>query len=620
VRGSCRAAFDGLGSCIDVRTGDLSHIDIDVKPRGGLCAATQDKCCECFKLKTEGSLMAIGGVKTSSTDRLRSAEVLNTSCDFPLPEADGRNGHISVTTADDKTLVCGGRTPSDYTASCLQFNFKTRTWEHHSNMRNKYRTFGSAIALKQGVYIIGGWGGFERNSSEFLPTGSSVWTQGPDVPGGGVRMSCAVKLSDTEFVILGGYDQTQALHYSETKKMWTEWPRLTHEVYGHSCVRLGDKILVAGGQDSKGRTVIYDTKTGSARDVASLKHSRYRPAMVVYGGKAIILGGYGSGKRRSDGEVWNMDTETWDETDISLNNGRSQFSLVVMAEKIDCKPRYQLKGPLIAIGGSLGTLRSAEVLNTSCDFPLPEGRRDHISVTTPDGKTLVCGGKTPSGYTPSCLQFDYKSKSWKEHSQLLSKYRHYSAVVILPRGVYVLGGKDDAKSSSEFLATGSSVWTQGPDIPGKGVYFSCAVKLSDTEFVILGSRYDKTLALVYSETKKAWTHWPKLTQGVYGPSCMRLGDNILMAGGFTTQRTVIIDTKTGSAREVASLKYARGAAEMELYGGNAVILGGFDGTGTRRNDGEMWNMDKETWQEANISLKNGRSSYSLVAMAEEIEC
>ena len=153
--------------------------------------------------------MAIGGLKASSKDRLRSAEVVNSSCDFPLPLSDARDGHISVTTADGKTLICGGRTPSEHTASCLQFNFKTRTWEHHSNMKNKYRHFGSAIVLKRGVYIVGGWGG--RNSSEFLATGSSCWTQGPDIPGKGVRMSCAVKLSDTEFVILGGYDQTQAL-------------------------------------------------------------------------------------------------------------------------------------------------------------------------------------------------------------------------------------------------------------------------------------------------------------------------------------------------------------------------------------------------------------------------
>jgi len=144
----------------------------------------------------------------------------------------------------------------------------------------------------------------------------------------------------------------------------------------------------------------------------------------------------------------------------------------------------EISGPLLAIGGydnvDNSLISSAEVLNTTCDFPLPEARTGHMSVTTTDGKTLVCGGRVDttrsSGYktsdfTASCLQFDYESKSWKEHSQLLSVYRFYASTVTLSRGTYVLGGRrmTPATSSSEFLATGSSLWTQGPRIPGEGI-------------------------------------------------------------------------------------------------------------------------------------------------------
>merc|ERR1712112_517625 len=52
VHGSCRAAFNGSGSCIDVSQGDLSDIYIDVEPLDGKCGLGSDKCCECFKLKT----------------------------------------------------------------------------------------------------------------------------------------------------------------------------------------------------------------------------------------------------------------------------------------------------------------------------------------------------------------------------------------------------------------------------------------------------------------------------------------------------------------------------------------------------------------------------------------
>merc|ERR1711962_472564 len=291
-------------------------------------------------------------------------------------------------------------------------------------------------------------------------------------------------------------------------------------------------------------------------------------------------------------------------------------------------------GSLMAIGGHNGThISSVEVLSTSCNFPLPEARSGHISVTTADGKTLVCGGATPSGFTASCLQFDSQSKTWEQHSSLKSSYRYSSSAIAFNQGVYILGGTADIIRSSEFLATGSSEWIPGPTIPGRGVQQSCAAKLSDTEFVILGGwyDYDSTQALVYSTTRKQWREWPRLSRAVRGPSCVTLGNMILMAGGYSnaggyTTRTFLFDTKSGSAREVASLKYHRVSAAMEVIGGRAVILGGTDGSGIHdwtdiheyRSDGEVWNMDTETWEEADIHLNIGRSFFSLVAMDEDI--
>jgi len=189
---------------------------------------------------------------------------------------------------------------------------------------------------------LGGYDSGARSSSEFLATGSSNWTPGPNIPGGGVHTSCAVKLSDTEFVILGGYyDRTQARVYSTTKKEWTEWTKLSEGVYGQSCLRLGDKIIIAGGADSSSRhsrkTFIFDIKTGSERKVASLKYPRYGAGMETYGGKPVILGGYDGSGRRSDGEMWNMDTETWEEADIDLNIARNIFSLVSTSEDLKCE-------------------------------------------------------------------------------------------------------------------------------------------------------------------------------------------------------------------------------------------------------------------------------------------
>ena len=53
------------------------------------------------------------------------------------------------------------------------------------------------------------------------------------------------------------------------------------------------------------------------------------------GGDAPGNGWYGN-ELRYDGEIWNMDTETWEEADIHLNIGKGGFSLVTMSQEIDC--------------------------------------------------------------------------------------------------------------------------------------------------------------------------------------------------------------------------------------------------------------------------------------------
>ena len=72
--------------------------------------------------------------------------------------------------------------------------------------------------------------------------------------------------------------------------------------------------------------------------MALFKYPREFAAVGLYGGKPVIIGGSDGSGVRSDGEVWNMDTETWEEADIELNIARSELSLVVnLAEEIGCK-------------------------------------------------------------------------------------------------------------------------------------------------------------------------------------------------------------------------------------------------------------------------------------------
>jgi len=289
-------------------------------------------------------------------------------------------------------------------------------------------------------------------------------------------------------------------------------------------------------------------------------------------------------------------------------------------------------GSLMVISG-FPDGHSTPVLGTSCDFSLPERRYNPFSVTTNDGKTLVCGGFSRKGPARYCAIFDYRYKSWRmpTSSYLLRKDRYDASAVTLSKGVYVLGGTgEDSFKSSEFLATGTTNWLPGPKIPGDGLSQACAAKLNETAFVVLGGWNDGHQARVYNEgsgkeDKGTWTDWPKLRHWVARQSCVTLGDKILMAGGYGgyreryTGRTILFDSKNGKALEVGSLIHPRGLAAMAVSGGRALIMGGYDGW-VKRKDGEVFNMETKKWEKSDKSLKIPQHYLSLVNLAKKVEC
>ena len=52
-------------------------------------------------------------------------------------------------------------------------------------------------------------------------------------------------------------------------------------------------------------------------------------------------------------------------------------------------------------------------------------------------------------------------------------------------GPIFLGGLVTVVKTSEYLTVGKNTWNVGPDIPGAGVYESCAVRVDD-RIVIIG--------------------------------------------------------------------------------------------------------------------------------------
>merc|ERR1712061_978405 len=217
------------------------------------------------------------------------------------------------------------------------------------------------------------------------------------------------------------------------------------------------------------------------------------------------------------------------------------FSSLTLA----CKPTSE-KTPtegdsvlLITGGDTRGRTGSTEVF-PSCFSPppLPSTRSAHQTFKTSDPTPLIasCGGYAGGYSTASCLVLDLENQRWDESRMgNLTTPRSGGAVVELKQGVLFLGGFG-SKTTSDFLATGSLQWQQGPRLPQAMTSF-CAVPVSESRFITINGdkihEFDAAIAGPTSE--EGWrdsTLWPTLKTRRVGHSCTKHGDTVILAGGY----------------------------------------------------------------------------------------
>ena len=130
---------------------------------------------------------------------------------------------------------------------------------------------------------------------------------------------------------------------------------------------------------------------------------------------------------------------------------------------------------------------------------------------------------------------DLENQRWDESRMgSLTTLRSDGAVVELKQGVLFLGGYGSAtsKTTSDFLATGSLQWQQGPRLPQAMSDF-CAVPVSPTKFLTINGdkihEFDAAIAGPTSE--EGWrdsTLWPTLkTSRPLTPGCAKLNNKVI---------------------------------------------------------------------------------------------
>merc|ERR1712183_404772 len=276
------------------------------------------------------------------------------------------------------------------------------------------------------------------------------------------------------------------------------------------------------------------------------------------------------------------------------------FSSLTLA----CKPTSE-KTPtegdsvLLITGGDTGGRTGSTEVFPSCFSPppLPSTRSAHQTFKTSDPTPLIasCGGWT-GDYTASCLVLDLDNQRWDESRMgNLTTPRQYGAVVELKQGVLFLGGYGSAtsKTTSDFLATGSLQWQQGPRLPQAMTSF-CAVPVTESRFITINGDkiHEFDAAIAGPATSEGWrdsTLWPTLKTSRYNtPGCAKLGNKVILAGGRggrgVLQSTLILDITTrtiSTGGEMATPRRWFNLATISRGGGDTTFAIAGRTSGTR---------------------------------------
>merc|ERR1711953_272172 len=323
-------------------------------------------------------------------------------------------------------------------------------------------------------------------------------------------------------------------------------------------------------------------------------------------------------------------------SDQSLNDGIvtcKDLQEVKESKACDCTGDSVL---LITGGGTQeGDTASTEVFpSCSSPPPLPSTRYAHQSFKTSDPTPLIasCGGETGwrATSTASCLVLDLDNQRWDESRMgNLTTPRYWGAVVELKQGVLFLGGYG-SETTSDFLATGSLQWQQGPRLP-QAMFEFCAVPVSPSKFLTINGdkihEFDAAIAGPTSE--EGWrdsTLWPTLKTSRYDHSCAKHGDKVILAGGYggggALQSTFVLDITTrtiSTGGDMATPRYYFNLATISRGGGDTTFaIAGYSGS-EYLNSVEEWEEESSTWKAAG-NLDTARDEFGVVTIPKNIIC
>ena len=190
--------------------------------------------------------------------------------------------------------TCGGDTPDGPTASCLVLDPINQRWDANKmeslTVAKDDELVVAATLDNIGVYLAIGL------ESDFLPAGRMQWQRGPDLPAYAIG-PCAVTISPTSFLLFTGgniWEFDSSVAGPTSNEGWLEsnrWPALKKDRLYASCSKVGQKVIITGGQNVRNYESLQSTEVLDLLTKQITSGENLRTAKKCLGAVTIMIGG-----------------------------------------------------------------------------------------------------------------------------------------------------------------------------------------------------------------------------------------------------------------------------------------------------------------------------------------
>jgi N-acetylneuraminic acid mutarotase len=342
----------------------------------------------------DGRVLVVGGISAAGV-YLASADIYNpttNSWTAAAPMASARAYHTATVLPSGRVMVVGGHNGSTGFKTRELYDPATNTWL--SNLGAQMQTSRAAhqaVLLDDGrLMVIGGTTGPFGPLTETVEIYSSVnndWDTVAPVPLA-LQFHTATKLADGRVLVAGGYPTgggsvANAQIYSPSADTWTPVGNLNKGRQLHQAVRIGSKVLVAGGVytydpvEALTSTEEFDPLTNIWTTTGDMPVAAYAlSAVTLTTGEVLAAGGgnvIGSPPTGScchaNAQLYDPVTGTWTST-AAMSTGRSGAAMILLPG-----------GVALITGGVDGTnpsgLASAETFHLDTDADSIPDRDDN---------------------------------------------------------------------------------------------------------------------------------------------------------------------------------------------------------------------------------------------------